>query len=200
MCKFWSCIVDFEGDVYYNPLSDNHSEFKLPDKYKDNTADKKELQFAKVEISPVDDDVFSDPKLWKFIIDEERKPEWWSKFHEKQARKELKNFLKSAIIIGKNIDIIENGRFWIKDCNTIANNAIVVCFGSSRVVARGSSRVEARGSSSIVAWESSSVVAWDSSNIKLIKDNSYAIIRGDKTKILVADKDNFILENFEGKA
>ena len=104
MCCFWSCIVDFDGNVYHNPMSDSHEDIELPSNLKDDTADRSKLKFAKVEITPTDGDVFSKPSKWSLRIDEMRKPEWWSKFHEKQCRIELGKFLKSAILVGKNIE------------------------------------------------------------------------------------------------
>ena len=154
MCKFWSCIVDFDGNVYHNPMSDNHSDITLPENLTDNTADKKEMQFAKIEIAPTDENVFSDQKKWILRIDEERKPEWWSEFHVKQCRTELKHFLSASLFVGKEIDKIETGRVWIKDCkiDTLSGNVIVVQLSGTSQVGemRGTSRVgEMRGTSRV---------------------------------------------------
>jgi hypothetical protein len=172
MCKFWSCIVDFDGDVYSNPMKDSHSDIVLPDKYKDNTANKDELQFAKVEIVPPNNDVFEPINEWIFTIDEERKPTWWSKFHEKQCYNELKKFLNQALIINKEIEKLENGRYWVKDSkiNILTDNALIVkLLGSSKVgVMRGSSKVGVmRGSSKVGEMRESSKVGemWGSSNV-----------------------------------
>jgi hypothetical protein len=179
MCNFWSCIVDFDGNVYHNAMSDSHSDIALPENITDNTADIKEMQFAKVEIMPPDGDVFSDPKKWELIIDEERRPEWWSKFHEKQCRSELKKFLKPAILIGKTIDKIETGRFWLRDCRVdlVCGNAMIVqLFGTSQVgEMRETSQVgEMRETSQVGEMRGTSRVGmmWGTSRVGMMRETS----------------------------
>ena len=74
MCKAFSCIVDDHANVYWEFGVDSHTElmehFHLPDKI----ADRKQLLYAKVEITPAKTD-YLQPDKWILTIDEDIKPE-----------------------------------------------------------------------------------------------------------------------------
>jgi hypothetical protein len=186
MCNFWSCIVDFEGNVYFEENSDSHNNIKLPPNLTDTTTNKDEMMFAKCEITPLGD-VFEDIEKWKFKIDESRTPSWFSKYHEKQCRIELKKFVEKHILVDKEIFELSNGRYWIKNCiitklsgyvkiSMLVSSSIEAMFDSSSIEAmRDSSRIGTMfGSSSIKAMrDSSSIEAMrDSSSIEAMRDSS----------------------------
>ena len=199
MCQFYSCIVTESGEVLSDPMCDNHSEIirhhKLDDSDTDSDAKRRaeRAKFAKVEITPLCDDVFAPTNQWAFRVDESSIPAWWSAAHEKWAREELEKFLASALLIGKEIEELSAGRFWVKDCKiaTLKGNALIVqLWGTSQVGTMwGTSRVgEMRGTSRVSEMR-------ETSQVGEMNDNCFAIIRGDKTEIIVADKSGFVLNN-----
>jgi hypothetical protein len=83
MCKAFSCLVDKNKKVYWEFAKDAHD--FLVDKYfkdKDTTTDIRRLEFARVEISPENNNYLK-PDKWVFKIDENLKSTWLSEEHEK---------------------------------------------------------------------------------------------------------------------
>ena len=136
MCNFFSCIVTETGDCFYSAMTDSHDEILRENKIVDDTSDPEKMTFARIEITPPDDDVFRPVKEWTLKIDQAITPKWWSKFYEKIAFDTLKKFLKSALIVGKEIEKIDAGRFWVKDSkiDTICNSALVEMLRDSAVI------------------------------------------------------------------
>jgi hypothetical protein len=158
MCNFWSAIVTKSGDVLFNEMDDSHESiielYKNKYDLKDETTDPDRLKFARIEIAPPDNDVFKPLNEWVFKIDQSIKPTWLTKTDEKNARKTLSVFAKKAIINGKSIDKLDDGRYWIKDCkiDLLCNKVFVVAlWGTSRVgEMRGTSQVGTmRGTSQV---------------------------------------------------
>lgn len=52
MCKAFSCIVGSDKKVTWKLGIDSHTELLKRINYKDNTADPKQMEFARVEITP----------------------------------------------------------------------------------------------------------------------------------------------------
>jgi hypothetical protein len=183
MCNFFSCIVTKNGDVLFDPMSDSHEAIIEANRERydltDNTCDPAELRFARVEITPPDNDVFRPVSEWSLKIDQSITPVWWSEFYAKNAFAILENFLTPALLVGKNIQELTEGRFWVKDCKiaTVKGGVfIVVLFGSSQVGAMyGSSQVgEMSGSSQVRAMFGSSQVRamYDSSQVGVMFGSS----------------------------
>jgi hypothetical protein len=164
MCNFFSCIVTKDGDVLFDPLSDSHED--IIDKYKnrydlrDETNDPAELLFARVEITPPNGDVFHPFELWKLKIDQSIKPAWFDIFCAEAARKTAREFVEKAVLVGKELEEVSTGRYWIKDCKiaTLKGDAIICqMWGSSQVnVMRESSQVNVMNDDSIAILRSGS--------------------------------------------
>jgi len=78
---------------------DSHDEIIKEFKLEDNTDNQEQMQFARVEISPKNNDYLK-PK-WRFKIDETITPEWFSPAHKQkciEAHKEYKKQLYSILI------------------------------------------------------------------------------------------------------
>jgi len=113
------------------------------------------VNFVRVEISPKDANLASDPATWKFATDQDTTPDWYdAKDAEKLARAELTKWIEKKIVVDRDIGTVESGQYYLL----------------------GSSTVEALDSSKVVAWDSSKVVARDSSTVESINDNATLIV------------------------
>ena len=99
MCNAFSCIVTKDKKVYWKFAMDSHDEIIKEFKLEDNTDNQEQMQFARVEISPKNNDYLK-PR-WQFKIDETITPEWFSPAHKQkciEAHKEYKKQLYSILI------------------------------------------------------------------------------------------------------
>jgi len=87
MCKAFSCIVDITGKkVTWKLGVDSHTDLVKLAGYKDSTADPKLMEFAKIEITPKNDD-YLNPDKWVYTVDESPAPIWIGREHEYACRK-----------------------------------------------------------------------------------------------------------------
>ena len=183
MCNFFSCIAMRNGDVFCDPMSDRHEDIIKTHNISDKEDDPKYLKFARVEITPPDGDVFAHVSNWTLRIDDESiTPEWWSKGYEEFCFRELELFLSRAILVGKEIDCLSDGRFWVKDSRilNVTGNTFLFLFGSSRAVLRGSSHAVLRGSSSKI-----DAISSDAVGILRFVDPPQIVVANNKIKIQV---------------
>lgn len=106
MCKLKSAIV--LKDRIYMPYEHNHHSEMLNELgIKDNS---EFPNFVRVEITPVDDDIFNhDLNNWKMHIDQDFIPDWFDyKKTERELKVQLKKFFDKCFIINKIIDDIYN--------------------------------------------------------------------------------------------
>ena len=126
MCKLKSAII--LKDRIFMPDYDNHSkmleELGITDDYINASK-----VFVRAELSPKNEDVFSDIDGWKFSVDQDITPEW---FNEKDCAERMRNAVKewanSHIFIGQNdLNISHGENIFIKDCEDvdICDNATV---------------------------------------------------------------------------
>ena len=118
MCKLKSAII--LKDRIFIPEYDSHSnmlnELGIKDDYLG--ASKK---FVRAELSPIDNDVFSNIDNWQFTVDQDITPEWFSVEEYKPKMVEaVKEWAKSHIHIGINGLRIDAGKnHYIKDCKDV---------------------------------------------------------------------------------
>jgi hypothetical protein len=114
MCDFKSFIVTKDGGVHYSILHDSHDKLIEELKLKDDTQDAEKMRFARVEIAPLDNNVFEqDLSKWKFKIDQSITPKWWDKFLEEKCFDKLKEALAVQVLINKNTLELKNGIYFI---------------------------------------------------------------------------------------
>ena len=94
MCQFFSCIIDKRGRVYWKEGVDDHCQLIEIFNLKDDTIDPEMMTIAKIEITPFERDIFSNPKDWNFKIDEKIRPSWFCPGHEKACFEALKVCVK----------------------------------------------------------------------------------------------------------
>ena len=135
MCKLKSAIV--LKDRIFMPDYDSHSQMLEELGIKDDYlgASKK---FVRVELSPEDDDVFSDIDGWVMNVDQDITPEWFSAEECRPRMVEaVKKWAQSHIFIGeKNLEINGGANIYIKDCevNYICGSATVNFISGSATV------------------------------------------------------------------
>jgi len=123
MCKFFSCVITRDGNVIWDPEVDDHTKLIEMAGLKDDTADKHDMKFARVEITPPFNqdnhtyDYFARLDDWLLTIDEEIKPKWWHTYHKIKCLNALKECADKIIIQNKMIDEINSGRYFINNCN-----------------------------------------------------------------------------------
>ena len=118
MCKLKSAII--LKDRIFMPDYDSHSdmleELGINDDYLG--ASKK---FVRVELSPVDNDVFSDIDTWVLTVDQDITPDWFDKdTYVPLMREKVKEWAKDHIHIGvTGLKISAGSNHYIKDCKDV---------------------------------------------------------------------------------
>ena len=141
MCKLKSAII-LKNRIFipeYDSHSDMLNELGIKDDYLG--ASKK---FVRVELSPTDNDVFSDIDGWYFNVDQDITPEWFSEEEYKPKMVEaVKEWAKTHIHIGIDGLKIDAGKnHFIKNCkNVVVANSTVTARENSTVTARENSTV-----------------------------------------------------------
>ena len=173
MCKLKSAII--LKDRVFIPDYDSHDDMLEELGMKDTKENASRL-FVRAELSPKDDDVFSDIETWDFNIDQDILPEWFVEECDKKRMIEaVKEWAKSRMHIGvDNLEISDGGTHYIKDCKNVTcinstvtawDDSTVKAYGNSTVTAYGNSTVKAYGDSTVTAWGDSTVTAWDNSAV-----------------------------------
>lgn len=86
MCKAFSCLIERNGKVHWKLGMDSHSDIVGLAGLNDTEADRNKLSFARVEITPKNND-YRHPDNWSLHIDEQAQPPWWSPTHEAKCWK-----------------------------------------------------------------------------------------------------------------
>ena len=135
MCKLKSGIALIKNRVYmadHDSHSDMLKELNIEDNYLG--ASKK---YVRWELSPPDDDPFSDIDTWVLNVDQDIRPEWWSEEEYKpQIIEKVKEWAKTHIFFGINGLKLNTGtNYYIKDCKgvEISDSASVEACGSAVV-------------------------------------------------------------------
>jgi hypothetical protein len=90
MCNAFSCIITKKKKAVWKFGTDSHDELLRIAKIDDDTKDPKLIKFSRVEISPGLDkygnrDYLNPDAKYKFKIDMDFTPDWWTEDHEKAA-------------------------------------------------------------------------------------------------------------------
>ena len=118
MCKLKSAII--LKDRIFMPDYDSHSkmleELKITDDYFNASK-----VFVRAELSPKNEDVFSDIDGWEFSVDQDITPEWFDeKDCSERMRNTVKEWAKTHIFVGQNELKISHGEnIFIKDCKNV---------------------------------------------------------------------------------
>ena len=104
MCKAFSCLVAIDKKVTWKMAVDSHTELAEIAGYKDCTSDPNAMEFARVEITP-DNNNYLAPDHWTLRVDEVIRPTWFSGKHEESCFDAHKKWLRQLdkIIVHKEI-------------------------------------------------------------------------------------------------
>ena len=135
MCKLKSAII--LKDKIFMPDYDSHSkmleELGITDDYINASK-----VFVRAELSPENEDIFSDIDGWKFSVDQDITPEWFDeKDCTERMRKAVKEWAKTHIFIGQNgLKISHGENIFIKDCEDVdicGNSTVESIYGNATV-------------------------------------------------------------------
>lgn len=118
MCKLKSAIA-FKDRIFM-PDYDSHSRMLEELGIKDDFLGASR-KFVRVELSPVDGDVFSDIDSWKLTVDQDIRPEWFSGDECKAKMIEaVKEWAKTHLHIGiDGLKITSGEDHFVKDCKNV---------------------------------------------------------------------------------
>ena len=169
MCNPASFVMT-KNKVFWSKKTDSHEgiikEFDLCE------GNASQVNIVRIEISPSDGDIFSDPDTWKFNVDQDMLPDWFSlEEAEKEARIALKDWISTRVWINKVVETFDS-----ETVVFIKNTTIQRMSGSSTVQKMsGSSTVKEMFDSSTVQkmYESSTVKEmYESSTVQAMYDSS----------------------------
>lgn len=135
MCRLKSGII--LKDRIFVPEYDSHTKMLEELGIEDNyfTASK---TFVRFELSPKDNDVFSDIDDWRLNIDQDIVPDWYdAEIYKSRIIERVKDWAKEHIHIGiNNLNIDSGDNHYIKDCKNvhIYGNATIDYISGSTVV------------------------------------------------------------------
>ena len=134
MCRFKSGII--LKDRVFIPEYDSHTEMLEELKIADTEENAKRL-FVRAELVPPNDDVFAPVSEWEYHVDQDILPEWYvAEVDEKRMRDAVTEWAKEHIHIGEEIDTINSGTHWIKNCkigDIYGSAKIKTIYGSAEI-------------------------------------------------------------------
>ena len=176
MCKYFSCIIDRNGQVYWLKNSNSHEDIIHINNLKDDKIEDRDI--VRIEIIPKDKKrVTRNKKDWVLNVDElETLPEWYvknKKQNEKLCWNEWKKSVKEQIAINtekrivKDIYVETYGNSYV----IAQDNSRVKAYCNSQVKANDNSHVEAHNDSYVMAYDNSCVEAYNRSYVKAHDDS-----------------------------
>ena len=170
MCKLKSCIV--LKDRIFCPDYDSHDRM-LSELGVEDTRENAERLFVRVELSPIDDDVFSPINTWRMKVDQDILPDWWvAEAEEPRVREAVAKWAKDHIFCdAKNLDL-KNGTYYLKNSRAeLYDNSGAKLYGNSSAELYDDSRAELYDDSSAKLYNDSSAELYDDSRAELYDDS-----------------------------
>ena len=168
MCNVKSGII--LKDRVFVPAYDSHEKMLEELGIKD---DSREPNFVRVELSPIDGDMFTAVEDWKYCVDQDFRPGWYvPEVDEKRMRAAVKEWYDEHVFIGKNnLNIVAKNDdcYYLKDCKDATvrayDNATVEAYDNATVEAYGNATVEAYGNATVRAYDNATVRAYDNATV-----------------------------------
>jgi len=155
MCKPASMVLT-KTKCYWSKRTNSHEE--IIEEYGLSPDGKRGPNVVRIEIIPPGSDMTKPPSRWRFCVDQDVFPSWFSRAkYEPIVRKELRKWKKARVFT--------HGKHTVKDM-------WVYVYGSAEVLALGSSTVEAHGTSVVRAVDSSVVNAYALSKVRAFQDSN----------------------------
>ena len=198
MCKLKSCIV--LKDRIFCPDYDSHDKMLSELKIKD-TRKNAEILFVRVELSPMDGDVFSPVNTWRMKVDQDILPDWWvAEAEEPRVREAVAEWAKDHIFCDTKNLVLKNGTYYLKNSSAeLRENSSATLWENSSAELWENSRATLRGNSKATLWENSSATLWENSSAEL-RGNSSATLWENSSAELRENSMGIIPESiFSGK-
>lgn len=137
MCRLKSGII--LKDQVFVPDYDSHTYMLKELGIEDNEINAKTL-FVRAELSPINDNIFSDISTWQFNVDQDILPDWFVYEYDKQRMIEaVKEWTKDHVF--ENVDDLElkgKGKYYLKNCKNVK------AYDSCKIIAHGNCTVYAQ--------------------------------------------------------
>lgn len=134
LCRFKSGIILRNKIVIAQGADDSHStllqELGIKDDYIGATK-----TFVRAELVPPDDEWWTDPETWEFVVDQDITPDWFDQTtYETDFRAQVHKWWQEHVHT-TDVDVLSDGYHRIKDCyvSKLMSNVLVEMYGSSRV-------------------------------------------------------------------
>lgn len=163
MCMLKSGII-LKNKIFV-PEYDSHTEMLEELGIKDDYLNASKT-FVRVELSPIDGNVFSDIDTWKLSVDQDITPEWYDEYtYKPQVVEAVKEWAKDHIHIDvDNLEISAGEGHYIKGCKNV-----VICGNATVKYIYGNATVEkAKGTSIIVG----SSYGWNKKETLILAENA----------------------------
>ena len=188
MCRLKSGIIFKNRCVVAPADNDSHSDL-LRDLDIEDTYTNASRIFVRAELAPANNEWWTDPDGWNFVVDQDVTPDWYDTDpgkYEEEFRQAVKAWWEEHVIVDKKIDELSSGYYRLKWCEVkrllndvkvyLDQSKVGEMWDSSQVgKMRGSSQVgEMWGSSQVGEMCGSSQVGemWDSSQVGKMRESS----------------------------
>ena len=161
MCRFKSGIIFKTRCVVAPGENDSHSDL-LRELNIEDTYTNASRMFVRAELVPENNEWWTDPAEWMFVVDQDVTPDWYDTDpgkYEEEFRQAVKAWWGEHVLVDKKIDELSSGYYRLKRCKVKKLlNDVKVYLDSSTVGEM---------------WDSSTVEKmWDSSTVKKMCDSS----------------------------
>ena len=180
MCRFKSGIIFKTRCVVAPGENDSHSDL-LNDLQIEDSYTNASRMFVRAELVPENDEWWTDPAGWKFVVDQDVTPDWFDLDpgkYEEEFRQAVKAWWDEHVIVDKKIDVLSSGFYRLKRCE------VKKLLKDVKVYLDQSKVGEMRGSSQVgVMWDSSQVgVMQGSSQVGVMRGSSQVgVMQGSST-------------------
>ena len=179
MCRFKSGIIFKSRCVVAPGENDSHSDL-LCELNVEDTYTNASRMFVRAELVPENDEWWTDPDGWKFVVDQDVTPDWYDTDpgkYEEEFRQAVKAWWDKHVIVDKKIDELSSGFYRLKRCKVkkLLNDVKVYLDRSTVGEMCGRSTVgEMWGSSTVGKMRDSSTVGkmWGRSTVGKMWDSS----------------------------
>ena len=179
MCRFKSGIIFKTRCVVAPGENDSHSDLLREMNIEDTYTNASRL-FVRAELVPKNNEWWTDPDEWKFVVDQDVTPDWYDTDpgkYEEEFRQAVKAWWGEHVLVDKKIDELSSGYYRLKRCEVkkLLNDVKVYLDSSTVGEMHGSSTVGAMWDRSTVGamWGRSTVGAmWDSSTVRKMHGSS----------------------------
>ena len=179
MCRFKSGIIFKSRCVVAPGENDSHSDLLREMNIEDTYTNASRL-FVRAELVPKNNEWWTDPDGWEFVVDQDVTPDWYDTDpgkYEEEFRQAVKAWWDKHVIVDKKIDELSSGFYRLKRCKVkkLLNDVKVYLDRSTVGEMCGRSTVgEMWGSSTVGKMRDSSTVGkmWGRSTVGKMWDSS----------------------------